>query len=32
MIKIAFDDAISKINKEIDKKMGMYGKLAGGLF
>ena len=32
MIKIAFDDAISNINKEIDKKMGMYGKLAGGLF
>ncbi len=32
MIKIAFDDAINKINKEIDKKMGMYGKLAGGLF
>lgn len=32
MIKISFDDAISKINKEIDKKMGMYGKLAGGLF
>ena len=32
MIKIAFTDAIAKINAEIDKKMGMYGKLAGGLF
>ena len=32
MIKIAFTDAISKINTEFDKKMGMYGKLAGGLF
>ena len=31
MIKIAFDDAISKIDKEFEKKMGMYGKLAGGL-
>ena len=32
MIKIAFTDAINKINAEFDKKMGMYGKLAGGLF
>ena len=32
MIKIAFDDAISKIDKEFENKMGMYGKLAGGLF
>ena len=32
MIKIAFDDAINKIDKEYEKKMGMYGKLAGGLF
>ena len=32
MIKIAFTDAIAKINAEVDKKMGMYGKLAGGLF
>ena len=32
MIKIAFDDAMNKIDKELDKKMGMYSKLAGGLF
>lgn len=32
MIKIAFDDAMKKINEEVNKKMGMYGKLAGGLF
>ena len=32
MIKIAFSDAISKIDKEVENKMGMYGKLAGGLF
>lgn len=32
MIKIAFTEAINKINTEFDKKMGMYGKLAGGLF
>jgi len=32
MIKIAINDAYSKINKEIEKKMGSYSKLAGGLF
>ena len=32
MIKLAFSDAINKIDKEIENKMGMYGKLAGGLF
>lgn len=32
MIKIAINDAYSKIDKEIEKKMGSYSKLAGGLF
>ena len=32
MIKIAINDAYKKIDKEIESKMGMYGKLAGGLF
>lgn len=32
MIKIAINDAHSKIDKEIEKKMGSYTKLAGGLF
>lgn len=32
MIKIAVNDAYNKIDKEIEKKLGMYGKLAGGLF
>ena len=32
MIKIAINDARSKIDKEIEKKMGSYSKLAGGLF
>ena len=32
MIKIAINEAINKIDKEIDKKMGAYSKLAGGLF
>jgi len=32
MIKIAINDAHSKIDKEIEKKMGSYSKLAGGLF
>lgn len=32
MIKIAISDALSKIDKEIEKKMGSYSKLAGGLF
>lgn len=31
MIKIAIEDAYSKIDKEVEKKMGMYGSL-GGLF
>ena len=32
MIKIAISDAQTKIDKEIEKKMGSYSKLAGGLF
>ena len=32
MIKIAISDSLSKIDKEIEKKMGSYSKLAGGLF
>lgn len=32
MIKIAFSDAISKIDKDIEEKLGMYGKKMGGLF
>lgn len=32
MIKIAINDAYSQIDKEIEKKLGMYGKIAGGLF
>lgn len=31
MIKIAINDAYSKIDKEIEKKLGMYSSL-GGLF
>ena len=31
MIKIAIEDAYSKIDKEVEKKMDMYGSL-GGLF
>lgn len=31
MIKLAINDAYSKIDSEIEKKMGMYSKL-GGLF
>ena len=31
MIKIAYNDGINKVNKEIEKKMGMYSKI-GGLF
>ena len=31
MIKIAIEDAYSKIDKEVEKKMGMYASL-GGLF
>ena len=32
MIAIALNDAISKINKDVDSKIGMYGKQLGGLF
>ena len=32
MIKIAINDAYKKVDAEIEKKMGMYSKLAGGLF
>ena len=32
MIKIAINDAQTKIDKEIEKKMGSYSKIAGGLF
>ncbi len=32
MIKIAINDAISKINAEVEKKLGAYGKSLGGLF
>lgn len=32
MIKIAHDDAIRKINDDIDSKMGPYAKQLGGLF
>lgn len=32
MIKIAMNDAISKIEKAIESKLGMYGKQLGGLF
>ena len=31
MIKIAFSDALSKIDAEYDKKLGMYGKTLNGL-
>ena len=32
MIKLAVNDAYKQIDAEIEKKMGMYSKLAGGLF
>lgn len=32
MIKIAITNAYKKIDAEIEKKLGMYSKLAGGLF
>ena len=32
MIAIAVNNAISKINKDVDSKIGMYGKQLGGLF
>jgi len=31
MLKIAYNDALKKVDAEIEKKMGMYSKL-GGLF
>ena len=32
MIKIALNDALNKVNEEVEKKMGAYSKMAGGLF
>ena len=32
MIKFALNNAYKKIDSEIEKKLGMYSKLAGGLF
>ena len=32
MITLALNDGFSKINSEIEKKLGMYSKMAGGLF
>lgn len=31
MIKIAFNDAVTKIERDIESKLGMYGKQLGGL-
>lgn len=31
MVKIAFNDAITKIERDIESKLGMYGKQLGGL-
>lgn len=31
MIKLAINDALGKIEKEVDDKMGIYGKQLGGL-
>lgn len=31
MIKIAFSDAISKIERDVESKLGVYGKQLGGL-
>lgn len=31
MIKIAFKDAVEKVDKEYDNKLGMYGKQLNGL-
>ena len=31
MIKIAFNDAISKIERDVESKLGVYGKQLGGL-
>ena len=32
MIKLAFNDAVSQIDKETEKKLGAYSKLANGMF
>ncbi len=32
MIKIAFNEALRKVDSDIEKKMGVYGKQLGGLF
>ena len=32
MIKIAFNDAVSKVESAIESKLGAYGKQLGGLF
>ncbi len=32
MIKIAFNDALSKVNKDTESKMGVYAKGLNGLF
>lgn len=31
MVKIAFNDAVKKIERDIESKLGMYGKQLGGL-
>ena len=31
MVKIAFNDAVTKIERDIESKLGMYGKQLGGL-
>lgn len=31
MIQIAINEAVSKIEKDVESKMGMYGKALGGL-
>ena len=32
MIKIAINEAISKVDADVEKKLGAYGKTVGGLF
>ena len=32
MIKIAINEAISKVEADVEKKLGAYGKTVGGLF
>ena len=32
MIKIAVNEAIGKVEKEVESKLGSYGKQLGGLF